>query len=66
MTMPELPEVETMVRGLRPALLGRTLTAGRGPATRFLVHGCRAEDLARHGRGATVSRGGSRGEVGRR
>ena len=25
MAMPELPEVETMVRGLRPALLGRRL-----------------------------------------
>ena len=25
--MPELPEVETMVRGLRPALSGRTLRA---------------------------------------
>ena len=29
--MPELPEVETMVRGLRPALLGRTAAAARGP-----------------------------------
>ena len=29
--MPELPEVETMVRGLRPALSGRTIRADRGP-----------------------------------
>ena len=57
--MPELPEVETMVRGLRPALQGGRL--GRievlDPA---LVRGCSADDLVRLGRGATV------GEVGRR
>jgi len=57
--MPELPEVETMVRGLRPALLGRRLRRLEvlDPS---LVQGCSAPELARHGRGATV------GEVGRR
>ena len=32
--MPELPEVETMVRGLRPALEGRTIRALRAQAAR--------------------------------
>ena len=27
--MPELPEAETIVRGLRPAIVGRTITATR-------------------------------------
>ena len=39
--MPELPEVETMVRGLRPALLGRTLRRVE-VLDPFLVHGCPA------------------------
>jgi formamidopyrimidine-DNA glycosylase len=52
--MPELPEVETMVRGLRPAMLGRTLRRVE-VLDPFLVHGCPAADLERHGRGATVS-----------
>jgi formamidopyrimidine-DNA glycosylase len=52
--MPELPEVETMVRGLRPALLGRLLRRVE-VLDPFLVHGCEAAELARHGRGATVS-----------
>jgi formamidopyrimidine-DNA glycosylase len=57
--MPELPEVETMVRGLRPALGGRRLRRLEvlDPS---LVQGCSAAELASHGRGATV------GEVGRR
>ncbi len=52
--MPELPEVETMVRGLRPVLTGRTLSRieVRDPS---LVQGCSAASLARHGRGATVA-----------
>jgi formamidopyrimidine-DNA glycosylase len=52
--MPELPEVETMVRGLRPALTGRTLSRieVRDPS---LVQGCSAASLSRHGRGATVA-----------
>jgi formamidopyrimidine-DNA glycosylase len=51
--MPELPEVETMVRGLRPALSGRTVSRLEilDPT---LVQGCTAELLARRGRGATV------------
>jgi formamidopyrimidine-DNA glycosylase len=52
--VPELPEVETMVRGLRPALVGRKLRRVE-LLDPFLLHGCPAEDLARHGRGATVS-----------
>jgi formamidopyrimidine-DNA glycosylase len=52
--MPELPEVETMVRGLRPAIEGRTLRRieVRDPS---LVHGCSTPHLVRYGRGATVS-----------
>jgi formamidopyrimidine-DNA glycosylase len=51
--MPELPEVETMVRGLRPALSGRTLRRLEvlDPS---LLQGCTAGQLARRGRGATV------------
>jgi formamidopyrimidine-DNA glycosylase len=51
--MPELPEVETMVRGLRPALLGQTLQ-------RLIVHDPHllqhvdAESLARTAAGARV------------
>ncbi|MGP0068811.1 MAG: bifunctional DNA-formamidopyrimidine glycosylase/DNA-(apurinic or apyrimidinic site) lyase [Isosphaeraceae bacterium] len=52
--MPELPEVETMVRGLRPALTGRTLSRieVRDPT---LIQGCSATSLSRRGRGATVA-----------
>jgi formamidopyrimidine-DNA glycosylase len=59
--MPELPEVETMVRGLRPALVGRRIRRleVRDP---FLVEGCEAAELARHGRGATVDEVGRRGK----
>jgi len=51
--MPELPEVETMVRGLRPALFGRTLRRLEvlDPS---LLQGCTAGQLARRGRGAMV------------
>lgn len=51
--MPELPEVETMVRGLRPALSGRTVRRLEilDPT---LLQGCTAGQLARRGRGATV------------
>jgi formamidopyrimidine-DNA glycosylase len=51
--MPELPEVETMVRGLRPALSGRTVHRLEilDPT---LLQGCTAGQLARRGRGATV------------
>jgi formamidopyrimidine-DNA glycosylase len=59
--MPELPEVETMVRGLRPALGGRRLRRleVRDPS---LVQGCTAAELVRLGRGATVSGVGRRGK----
>ncbi len=51
--MPELPEVETMVRGLRPALVGRPIQRVRvlDPS---LLQGCTARSLAAHARGATV------------
>ena len=39
--MPELPEVETMVRGLRPALAGRTIEQARSTIP-FLLQGCDA------------------------
>src|SRR5260221_3948766 len=52
--MPELPEVETMVRGLRPALCGQTI--GRLTVhDRFLLQGCTAEEIERRGGGAKVS-----------
>jgi formamidopyrimidine-DNA glycosylase len=59
--MPELPEVETMVRGLQPALSGRRLRRleVRDPS---LVQGCSAEELARISRGAMVSAVGRRGK----
>jgi formamidopyrimidine-DNA glycosylase len=51
--MPELPEVETMVRGLRPALCGRTI--GRLTVhDPFLLQGCSAEEIERRGGGAKV------------
>ena len=59
--MPELPEVETMVRGLRPALEGRRLRRLE-VLDASLVHGCSADELARFGRGATVVDVGRRGK----
>lgn len=52
--MPELPEVETMVRGLRPALVGRRLrrVEVRDP---FLLDGCTAEGLSGRARGSRVA-----------
>jgi formamidopyrimidine-DNA glycosylase len=52
--MPELPEVETMVRGLRPALVGQKIQRldVRDPT---LIQGCSAPELTRRGRGATVA-----------
>ena len=57
--MPELPEVETMVRGLRPALEGRTIRAltVHDP---FLLQGCSAEELRAAGPGG-AGRGRRRG-----
>jgi formamidopyrimidine-DNA glycosylase len=51
--MPELPEVETMVRGLRPALVGRTM-ARLKVHDPFLLQGCTARGIERRGRGAGV------------
>jgi formamidopyrimidine-DNA glycosylase len=53
MAMPELPEVETMVRGLRPALSGRTVLRLE-VLDASLVQGCTAAQLTRRGRGATI------------
>jgi formamidopyrimidine-DNA glycosylase len=52
-TMPELPEVETMVRGLRPALLGKTLNEVR-ILDAFLLDGADATEFEERGRGAKV------------
>ena len=59
--MPELPEVETMVRGLRGALPGRTLRRleVRDPT---LLQGCTASALVRRARGGTVEAVGRRGK----
>ncbi|HKM90662.1 MAG TPA: bifunctional DNA-formamidopyrimidine glycosylase/DNA-(apurinic or apyrimidinic site) lyase [Candidatus Acidoferrales bacterium] len=57
--MPELPEVETVVRGLRAALPGRTITALRLGKTDFIENverlestlpGARIEDVRRFGK----------------
>jgi formamidopyrimidine-DNA glycosylase len=59
--MPELPEVETMVRGLRPALSGRTLRAVtlHDPT---LLQGCDAGEFCRRLEGARVDRVDRRGK----
>ncbi len=59
--MPELPEVETMVRGLRPALAGRVLADVR-VLDPFLLQGCGAEEFERRARGAEVIRVDRRGK----
>jgi formamidopyrimidine-DNA glycosylase len=59
--MPELPEVETMVRGLRPVLEGCRLRRLE-VLDASLVHGCSADELTRFGRGATVVGVGRRGK----
>jgi formamidopyrimidine-DNA glycosylase len=59
--MPELPEVETMVRGLRPALEGRVLRDVR-VLDPFLLQGCTAEEFEGRGRGAVVDRVDRRGK----
>src|SRR4051812_3314910 len=60
-TMPELPEVETMVRGLRPALEGRTVrrVTVHDP---FLLQGCDAGELEERVAGARVDRVDRRGK----
>ena len=62
--MPELPEVETMVRGLRPALEGAGCASSRFWIA-SLVHGCSAAELTRFGAGRDGRRRGSAREVGR-
>lgn len=59
--MPELPEVETMVRGLRPALEGRAIRrlTVHDPS---LLQGCTAEEIERRGRDAVVDRVSRRGK----
>jgi formamidopyrimidine-DNA glycosylase len=52
--MPELPEVETMVRGLRPALQGRWIERVEIHDP-FLLHGCTVEEFERRGSGVRVS-----------
>ena len=52
-TMPELPEVEAMVRGIRPALLGRRVVAKIHDP--FLLQGCSAEEFERRVSGSEVS-----------
>jgi formamidopyrimidine-DNA glycosylase len=59
--MPELPEVETMVRGLRPVLEGNVLRAVH-VLDPFLLERTTAEEIERRGRGATVSGVGRRGK----
>ncbi len=51
--MPELPEVETMVRGLRAALQGQTVESIEIHDP-FLVRGCDAREFERHTRKVTV------------
>jgi formamidopyrimidine-DNA glycosylase len=52
--MPELPEVETMVRGLRPALAGKRLRRLEllDPS---MIQGCTLDELANRGKGAVVT-----------
>ena len=59
--MPELPEVETMVRGLRPALEGQSIEtiAVHDP---FLLQRGTAEEFERRVGGSSVSRVGRRGK----
>ncbi|WP_435017240.1 DNA-formamidopyrimidine glycosylase [Tundrisphaera sp. TA3] len=59
--MPELPEVETMVRGLRPALEGRSIAHARVHDA-HLLQGATAEEFERRVGGSTVHRIGRRGK----
>ena len=59
--MPELPEVETMVRGLRPALEGARIRSV-GVLDPKMLHGTDAEGLMRRGKGAVVASVGRRGK----
>ena len=59
--MPELPEVETMVRGLRPTLQGRTIEIA-SVLDPFLLQGVTAEEFERRVSGAGVRSVGRRGK----
>lgn len=59
--MPELPEVETMVRGLRPALVGRSI-ASVTVHDAFLLQGSTAEEFERLVVGSSVRVVGRRGK----
>lgn len=59
--MPELPEVETMVRGLRPAMVGREVRRLEVQDP-HLLHGCTAEEIERRAGGARVDAVGRRGK----
>lgn len=59
--MPELPEVETMVRGIRPALVGRALRRIEVHDA-HLLQGCEVEEFERRGREATVEAVARRGK----
>jgi formamidopyrimidine-DNA glycosylase len=54
--MPELPEVETVVRGLRPLLIGRTITGAIFPAPPGRMMTISANDLAAKIAGQHVER----------
>lgn len=59
--MPELPEVETMVRGLRPALVGRTILEAR-VLDPFLLETVGAREFERHVTSTEVGRVQRRGK----
>ena len=59
--MPELPEVETMVRGLRPAMAGRSIRS-LDVLDPLLLQRCSADELSRRAGGALVEGVGRRGK----
>lgn len=59
--MPELPEVETMVRGLRPALEGQTIRT-LSVIDAHLLSNCEATQLERSGKNALVQSVNRRGK----
>ena len=59
--MPELPEVETMVRGLRPVMSGRRVSEAK-VLDPFLLQGCDAREFESRVSGALVERLDRRGK----
>ena len=59
--MPELPEVETMVRGIRPALAGRRIVEAE-MVDPFLLQGCTREEFERRAAGSVVRSVSRRGK----